>query len=196
MRKGEFLFRSGDPAEDCFVVRSGSYKTITLTSGGDEYVTGFYFPGELVGLAGMAGGERQDSAVALETSTACRLRPDDLPTFWDIGSGRALLRLVGQSEQHGVEHHITLSHSGADARVAGFLLALSRRMKQQRRDHLDLPLPMSRTDLASYLGMTLESLSRVLARFARAGVIVATRTRVTLTDPDCLQGIAGHVESA
>lgn len=194
MRKGELLFRSGDPGGDCFVVRSGSYKTFTLTASGDEYVTGFYFPGELVGLSGMSVDERHDSAMALETSTACRLRPDDVPTFWRLGSGRSLLRLVGQNEQLGIDHHVALSHAGADARVAGFLLGLSGRMKQQRRDHRNLPLPMSRTDLANYLGMTLESLSRVLSRLGRAGLIEAARTRVTLLDAHGLHTIAGYPE--
>jgi CRP/FNR family transcriptional regulator, anaerobic regulatory protein len=194
MHKGDFLYRSGDPARDCFVVRSGSYKTFTLTATGDEYVTGFYFPGELVGVSGLAEEERPDSAMALETSTACRLRPEDVPNFWRIGSGQSLLRLIGQNEQLGVAHHMTLSHSSADARVAGFLLSLSHRMQQQRRDHRNLPLPMSRTDLANYLGMTLESLSRVLSRLGRAGLVEAARTRVTLIDTPGLQTVAGFPE--
>jgi CRP/FNR family transcriptional regulator, anaerobic regulatory protein len=194
MHKGDFLYRSGDAGGDCFVVRSGSYKTFTLTPTGDEYVTGFYFPGELVGVSGLSEAERPDSAMALETSTACRLHPEDVPNFWRLGSGQSLMRLIGQNERLGVAHHMTLSHSSADARVAGFLMNLSHRMQQQRRDHRSLPLPMSRTDLANYLGMTLESLSRVLSRLGRAGLVDAARTRVTLIDTPGLQTIAGFPE--
>jgi CRP/FNR family transcriptional regulator len=194
MSKGDLLYRTGDAATDCFVVRSGAYKTFAIRASGEEYVTGFYFPGELMGISGQAVGEHRDTAMALETSTACRVQLDDVPSLWSIGSGRSLLRLMGRAEQMSVDDHVNLSQSAADARVAGFLVTLSRRMKHQGRDPLHLPTPMSRTDLANYLGMTLECLSRVVARLGKAGLVTATRAHITIESPDQLMALAGHID--
>lgn len=193
MNRGDYLYRAGDVASACFVVRSGAYKTFVLSGDGEEHVTGFHFPGELMALSGQATGLYRDSATALETSTACRVPLDQIPRLWAIGSGPPLLRLVGQSEQLGAEEHMNLSRPAADARVAGFLVSLGRRMKHQGRSETTLPMPMSRTDLANHLGMTLECLSRVLARFSRAGLITATRTSISQNEPKRLEALAGHL---
>jgi CRP/FNR family transcriptional regulator, anaerobic regulatory protein len=194
MAKSEYLYRAGDPAEGCFVVRSGAYKTFTISASGEEYVTGFYFPGELLGLAGQASGDHRESATALMTSTACRVHLEDIPALWSIGSGPSLLRLMGQAERLGSDDHVNLSQTRADARVAGFFVSLARRMQHQGRDALRLPTPMSRTDLANYLGMTLESLSRVLARLSKSGLISATRDEITVRAPSDLEALATHLD--
>jgi CRP/FNR family transcriptional regulator, anaerobic regulatory protein len=195
MAKGDYLYRAGDPAIDCFVVRSGAFKTFVVSAAGEEHVTQFCYPGELLGMAGQASGEHRESASALTTSTACRLRLDDIPTLWSIGSGASLLRLLGQAERLGSDVHVNLSQSRADARVAGFLVNLAKRMQHQGRDPSRLPTPMSRTDLANHLGMTLESLSRVLARLSKAALISAGRTEITVQAPAGLEALAGHVDA-
>lgn len=194
MKRGDFLYRAGEPASECFVVRSGAYKTILLSGSGDEHVTGFHFPGDLLGMAAQATGTHRESAIALETSTACRMPLTEIPTLWRIGGGPSLLRLIGNNGQRSAEDHMNLSRTAADARVAGFLTTLSQRMHQQGRDDRELPLPMSRTDLANYLGMTLECLSRVLTRFSAAGLVTAGRTHINLDDADQLRSLAGHIE--
>jgi CRP/FNR family transcriptional regulator, anaerobic regulatory protein len=195
MARGDHLYRAGDPAGGCFVVRSGAYKTFAISAAGEEHVTGFFFPGELLGMAGQASGAHRESATALMTSTACRVQLDDIPTLWSIGSGPSLLRLMGQTERLRSDDHINLSQSRADARVAGFLVALSKRMQHQGRDPLRLPTPMSRTDLANYLGITLECLSRVLARLSQAGLISASRTDITVRAPTELEALTSHLDA-
>jgi CRP/FNR family transcriptional regulator, anaerobic regulatory protein len=195
LAKGAYLYRAGDAAACCFVVRSGAFKTFTGSAAGEEHVTRFYFPGELLGIAGQASGEHRESAVALTTSTACRFHLDDVPNLWRIGAGPSLLRLIGETERIGSDDHVNLSQNRADARVAGFLVALSKRMHHLGRDPLRLPTPMSRTDLASYLGITLECLSRVLARLSKAGLISTTRTEITLRAPNGLEALAGHLDA-
>jgi CRP/FNR family transcriptional regulator, anaerobic regulatory protein len=195
MSKSALLYRAGDAAEGCFVVRSGAYKTFAISASGEEYVTGFYFPGELLGMAGQASGEHRESAMALMTSTACRVRLQDMPTLWSIGSGESLLRLMGQTERLGADVHVNLSQSRADARVAGFLVTLARRMRHQGRDAQRLPVPMSRTDLANYLGMTLECLSRVLARLVKARLISTTRTEIAVHAASDLEALATHLDA-
>jgi CRP/FNR family transcriptional regulator, anaerobic regulatory protein len=195
LEKSLCLFRAGDSATGCFIVRSGAFKTFVISAEGEEYVTGFYYPGELLGMAGQATGRHRESASALMTSTACRVHLEDLPTLWEIGSGPSLLRLMGQAQHLSSDDRINLSQSRADARVAGFLLALSGRMRHQGRDPDRVPTPMSRTDLASFLGMTLECLSRVLSRMSRAGAIRAARHEITLRAPRDLEALAGHIDT-
>ncbi|MEQ8860714.1 MAG: helix-turn-helix domain-containing protein [Pseudomonadales bacterium] len=192
VQRGEFLYRAGDPADDCFVVRSGAYKTVVTSNDGQEHVGGFHFPGEIMGLSGQATGRYRDSAVALETSTACRTSLAELPQLWRVGSGPALLRLLGSNDWTGAEGHANLSRTAADARLAGYLVGLSRRLSGRAPDHL--PMPMSRTDLANHLGMTLESLSRVIGRLTRDGTITPARTAITVNDPERLQRLAGHLD--
>lgn len=194
MQPGAFLYRAGDPARDCFVVRSGAFKTVVTSASGAEHVTGFHLPGEVLGLSGQSTGCYEDSAVALETSTACRTPLADMPRLWQIGSGAALLRMLGRGERQHAEAHTNLSRTAADARVAGFLTSLARRLRQRGRATDYLPLPMTRTDLANYLGMSLESLSRVLGRFARAGLIASDRGGITCHDPAALQALADHLD--
>lgn len=136
---------------------------------------------------------QEESAIAIETGTACRVRPEVLPTLWNLGGGESLLRLLGEHDRQATAARIALSQSKADCRVARFLLDLSERMQEHGRDARVLPAPMSRTDLASYLGMTLESLSRVFSRLSRAKLISATRTEITLLQPDQLQTLAYHL---
>lgn len=191
--KGDYLYRAGDPAGYCYLVRSGVFKTVFSSTSGEERVTGFHYPGELLGLTGQACGSHRESARALDTSTACRIRIEDIPALWKIGSGTRFLRLVGLGEQAATLQRINLGQSSADRRVAGFLTQLSLQLRHRGRDRLVLDTPMSRTDLANYLGMSLECLSRVLARFRKAGLIVASRHQITLTQPDRLADLADHL---
>ena len=192
MAKGDHLYREGDLAECCFVVRSGVYKTSTVSISGDEYITGFYFPGELIGFNGQLDGCYLDTAIALETSTVCRLLTRDLPKLWSIGIGPSLLRMLAERQDCSTRQQINLCQSKADARVARFLLESSRRMRRLGRDGAVIPTPMSRTDLASYLGITLECLSRVIARFRDAGLIHAERTEIQLMVRANLELLAFH----
>lgn len=193
LHKGDFLYREGDEGSRCYVVRSGVFKTFTVTPGGDEYVVGFHYPGDLIGLAGQAVGRYTDSAVALETSTACRVSQADLPRLWEIGSGPSLMRLMGESQRLASTDHINLGQARADARVAGFLLQLSQRLGRLGRDRRILHVPMSRTDLANYLGMTLECLSRVLGRFTKAGLVSTRRGEIVIERHGELETLAFHL---
>lgn len=192
LAKGEHLYFEGDVAERCYVVRSGVFKSSTVRSCGDEYTTGFFYPGELLGFNGQLGGRYLDSAVALETSTVCRLLINDLPTLWSIGCGPSLLRLVAEQQENAARQQINLCQSKADARVAGFLLEASRRLERLGRDSAVIPTPMTRTDLANHLGITLECLSRVMSRFSKAGLVRAQRTQIELLQLANLNSLAMH----
>jgi CRP/FNR family transcriptional regulator len=196
LAKGSLLYRAGETADRCYVVRSGVFKTSVMTPGGDEYITGFHYPGELLGVTGQATGQHEDSAVALETSTACRVRLDDMATLWELGGGRSLMRLLGQSERASAGERVNLGQVRADARVAGYLLQLSRKQQQIGRNTRILHTPMSRTEMANFLGMTLESLSRVVGRMSRSGLISTRQGEIVLERPEELKCLALHLPDA
>ena len=193
MNKGDFLFRAGDRADDWYVVRSGVFKTVTVTPDGEEYITGFYYPGEILGLDGPATGSHSDTAVALTASTACNLGLDKLPEIWGIGAGASLLRLIAEHERNESMLRINLSQSRAEARIAGFLKLLMDRTERLGFDPTMLSMPMSRTDLANHLGLTLECVSRVLSKWRKAGVIDTDRTTTRIIEADALTTAAYHL---
>ncbi len=193
MNKGDFLYRTGDAAEDWWVVRSGVFKTVTVTPDGEEYVTGFYYPGEILGLDGPATGSHTDTAAALSASTACSLNLNKLPEVWGLGAGASLLRLIAERERNESMLRINLSQSRADARIAGFLKLLMDRTERLGFDPKTLAMPMSRTDLANHLGLTLECVSRVLSKWRKAGVIDTDRTTMKIIEAQALATAAYHL---
>lgn len=193
MSKGDFLYRAGDDAEGWYVVRSGVFKTVTVTPDGEEYVTGFYYPGEILGLDGPATGRHSDTAVALGASTACDIGLGKLPEIWGLGAGASLLRLIGEHEQNEALLRINLSQSRAEARIAGFLKLLMDRTARLGFDPSMLSMPMSRTDLANHLGLTLECVSRVLSKWRKAGVIDTDRTTMKILRSEALITAAYHL---
>lgn len=190
LQRGENLYRAGDPADGCYIVRSGVFKTVVSDADGGEHVTGFHYPGDLMAMNGQSEGCHLDSAVALDTSTACRVPLTRLPELWALGSGQQLLTLLGRAQQHAAEQQTLLARHGAESRLAAFLVGLARRRELRGLASDRLPLPMSRTDLANHLGMTLECLSRVLSRLSRRGVITAARREVTQNEPEALRAMA------
>ncbi len=189
LKPGAHLFRAGDPADVLYHVRSGTLKTYALNDQGDERVTGFYLPGDMLGNS-LGQGRRREGAVALETATVCRLRTSDLLRLQEICGLPALLTKLAEREALLTEHQLNLAGTAALPRFVGFCLQYSRRLAQLGRCPKRLAMPMSRTEIASYLGMTLESLSRVCARLRKAQLIRLQPNEVVLLDRGELQQLA------
>lgn len=193
LQRNDYLYRLGDPGESCYVVRSGVLKTMTLTTSGEEYVTGFHYPGELLGLSGQATGIHTDSAQALSASTACGIRSDDFPEIFSMGAGQSLVRLIAEREHNDRCLENNLRQSKAESRIAGYLVLLAQRLQRLGFDGGVLPVPMSRTDLANHLGLTLECLSRVFGKWKRAGFIATRKDSITISNPQALDALACHL---
>ncbi len=195
LQRNDHLYRMSDTAGSVFVVRSGVFKTVTVSTTGEETVTGFHYPGELVGFSGQATGAYVDSALALGPSTACRLKIDQLPRLFAIGtSGTSLLQMLAEREENDRLLEINLRQSKAEVRIAGFLCLLMRRLERLGYTRTQLPMPMSRTDLANHLGLTLECVSRVLGKWRRAGVLSIERNCMQLQQPAELETLACHLD--
>lgn len=189
LQKGDYLYRAQDTFHSVFAVRAGSIKTVTTTNDGREQVTGFYLPGEIFGLDGIANSSHTNAAMALETSAICEIPFDRMES---LGAQipnlhRHMFRLMGR--EIGVEQQLItlLSKSNAEERVATLLLSISDRNSRRNLSQTHFRLPMSRAELGNYLGLTVETVSRTLSRFQKEGLIVADRREIQITDMDTLR---------
>lgn len=193
VEKGQVLFQQGDNFQSVFAVRTGAIKTYTLASNGEEQITGFHLASELVGLAGYDNGVYPLSAKALETTTICEIPliqldtlADELPTL-----RRQLMRNMSSEIRQDQHMMLLLSKKNAEERVASFLLNIAQRYGRRGYSTTHFRLPMSRVDISNYLGLAVETISRVFTRFQKNELIETQGKEVILLDMDTLQELAG-----
>jgi len=195
--RGEFLFRSGDRFRSIYAVKSGSVKTTTFSEDGREDITGFHLPGELFGLDAIDSGIHSCSAQALERSSVCEIPfasleqlSAELPSLM-----RQMLRIMSREIQQ-EQGSVQLGRKSAEARLASFLLGLSQRLQARGFANDDFRLSMSRYDIGNYLGLAVETVSRLLTRFQDQGLMTVEWKQITLLDLPRLQDLAsGSTES-
>ena len=196
LRAGEHLFRANDPFNAIYAVRSGCFKSYIVDSEGHEQVLGFHLPGELLGLDAIYPEHHRCSAVALDTGSVCTLPYSQLTQLAARVPGlqSQIFRLLSKDISNYVE--LAADHT-ADERLAGFLLSLSARFRRRGYSATRFRLIMPRRDIANYLRLATETISRVLARFQHNGLIQVERRDVELLDLDGLRRTAGslHIES-
>ncbi|HBA32874.1 MAG TPA: transcriptional regulator FNR [Gammaproteobacteria bacterium] len=194
IQKGEHLYSAGDPFESLFAVRSGSFKTYLLTPEGDEQITGFNLPGDLLGLDGVDTGAHTVSAIALETTTVCELPYAQLDTLCSQISGLRLHMMRIASREISDDHNmlLLLGKMTAEERLASFLYSLSSRLKKRGYSATDFNLTMPRHDLAKYLGLAVETISRLFSRFQEDGLLRVNRRNIHIVDLQRLQTIITH----
>lgn len=193
LRKGQKLYRQGEPFEFLYAARFGSFKTVCRLSDGDEYVSAFHLPGDLMGFDGMADGQHPTTVVALENAEACAIPYEQLMEACARSSPllKRVSRLMGMQLVREYRSSKMVSGRHAEERVAGFLLQLSEWMKERGYSPREFQLRMSRADIGSYLGTTLETVSRSLSLFAREGFITVHSRRIQLVDPERLRICCG-----
>jgi CRP/FNR family transcriptional regulator len=183
---GHHLFRSGDKSRSLFAVRSGALKSYCITEDGEEQVLGFTLPGELTGMDGLSGGTYASASVALETSSICELPFNKLEGLCNElpGLHKQMMKVMGRvitADQHML---MLLGKRTAEERLASFLLSLSTRYHQRGLSATEFNLPMSRQDIGNYLGLAIETVSRLFAHFQDKEVLQVNRRRVVITDLD------------
>ncbi|WP_332822072.1 fumarate/nitrate reduction transcriptional regulator Fnr [Pseudomonas sp.] len=193
LKKGEFLFRQGDVFDSVFAVRSGALKTFSLSDGGEEQITGFHLPSELVGLSGMDTETYPVSAQALETTSVCEIpfeRLDELSILLPQ-LRRQLMRVMSREIRDDQQMMLLLSKKTADERIATFLVNLSARFRARGFSPNQFRLAMSRNEIGNYLGLAVETVSRVFTRFQQNQLLEAEGKSVHILDPIELCALAG-----
>ena len=188
------LYAAGQPFHALYVVRSGAFKTFAVDGDGETQVLGFHLPGEIMGLDAIASGRHECSAEALDKSSACEVPFEKLEEVARAipGLQHQLLRVISREVQNDQRHLVMIGRKVALERLAIFLHSLSQRLERVRRDPHLFVLPMSRRDLANYLGLVIETVSRLFSRLAELGVIEVERKTIRILDPAKLRELAGE----
>lgn len=193
LQKGEALYRYGDPLNAVFSVRFGTLKTEYGLEDGRQQVIGFHLPGDILGLDGIGDGHYQSEAIALEESEVCIIR---YAAFEDLARQIPVLqqqfhRILSRELTQDQRHLLSLGSLRAEERLAAFLLNLSQRLAARGYQDNQFDLRMSRVEIGSYLGIQIETVSRMLSRFAESGLIQIKQRHIKLIDMDGLYELAG-----
>ena len=189
---GEYIFREGDPFEAIAAVRAGTVKTSVVDRDGHEHVHGFHLPGEVIGLNAIDGDRYPCDAVALDTVMLCRFSFPKISVLATRVPGlqRQLFRLLSRDIGRAA---LLAGDWSADQRVAAFLVGMSRRLSARGFSATRIQLTMARTDIANYLRLAPETVSRVLRRMQDDGVLAVERREVELLDPVSLETLAAPI---
>lgn len=195
LQKGHYIYRSNDEFRSVYAVRSGAMKTFTLNEQGVEQITGFYLPGEILGLDGIGDDVYTNSAMALETSAVCEIpfgQMEDL-SLTIPSLQRRFFKIMSREITDDQKLISLLSKCSAEERVASFLLSISTRHQNRQLSGKSFHLPMSRTDMANYLGLTIETTSREISKLNKKEIIKLNRNEVDIVDFETLREIANAV---
>ncbi|TWH64998.1 CRP/FNR family transcriptional regulator [Azomonas agilis] len=195
LKKGEVLFRQGEPFDSVFAVRSGTLRTFSVTDNGEEQITGFHLPSELVGLSGMDTESYPVTAQALETTSVCEIPFDRLDELSMLlpQLRRQLMRIMSREIRDDQQMMLLLSKKTADERIASFLINLSARFSARGFSASQFRLSMSRNEIGNYLGLAVETVSRVFTRFQQNGIIEAEGKEIRVLDYISLCSMAGGI---
>ena len=188
LKKGEFLFRSGESFHSLYAIRTGFFKTTVASQDGRDQVTGFFMSGELIGMDGICTHSHSCDAVALEDSEVCELPFGHMEALSkEIPSIQThFFRLMSREIVRDQGVMLLLGKMRAEERIAAFLLNLSQRLHHRGFAADDFILRMSREEIGSYLGLKLETVSRTLSRFHQEGLIVVEHKHIRLLKPELL----------
>lgn len=193
MRRGEALFNAGDEFGSVYAIRSGFFKTSVIDDEGREQVTGFFMGGELLGMDGIGTNRYNGTATALEDSEVC-VMPFSLveEMSFQVRPLQRNLHAVLSREvvrDHGVM--MLLGSMRAEERLAAFLLNLSKRFTRRGYSQTEFHLRMTREEIGSFLGLKLETVSRLFSKFQEDGLIEVQQKHVRILDAGGLERLLG-----
>ncbi len=195
VHRGESLFRRGDGFHAVYAVRTGFFKSCTTSADGREQVTGFQMAGELLGFDGLCEAAHQCDAVALEDAQVCvipyarlaELAREIAVLQWQFH--RVMSREIVREQ--GVM--LLLSGMRADERLAAFLANLAQRLEARGFSASSLVLRMTRDEIGTYLGLSLETVSRCFSKLHEQGILDVRQKNIRILDPAALKDLVAGV---
>ena len=194
LEQGEHLFQVNHAAEALYIVKSGSSKVYFTSEDWSEQVVAFYMPGDVLGLDALGVKQHASSALALESTSVCVIPFAALQqacaNLSASGWHQCLYKLLSRELNR---DHLTMeliTKKDAEAKMAGFMLYLSGQFRERGYSASSFNLSMKRSEIGSYLGLAVETVSRILSRFQEDGLLSAERRRVQIFDHGALQTLA------
>ncbi len=192
IRRHQFLYRAGQPLKSLFAIKSGSFKSTLTDREGNLHVTGFYMPGEVVGFDGLSEQFYQYDLAALEDARVCELPMGKLDALINrFPTLQREMRRIGSHKQNSLQQLLLLvAKRPVEERLAAFLLNMIQRYRRRGLTVQRFRLPMGRNEIANYLGMAPETLSRQFSRFENNEWIKVDNRDCEICDELALQHIA------
>jgi CRP/FNR family transcriptional regulator len=186
LHKNDKLVSSGDTFKSLYAVRSGSFKSYVSDKDGVEQIIGFHFPGDIVGFDALKDNAHQSFTQALETAMVCELPYETLDTmsvkFPKLR--QQIMRFMSAEIKHDHDLMMLLSKRSAEERLLHFLSHLSQRFEERGFSAKQFNLSMTRNEIGNYLGLTVETISRLLTRFQKESLISVEGKLITILDLD------------
>ena len=194
LTKGDHLYRQSDEFKSVYAVRSGSFKSYFLSDSGKSRVTGFYLLGDIIGMDGIASNKYANSTSALEHSSICEIPFSQLGK---LSREQPSLRhrffaIMGNEITKDQQVHTLLSSYSAEERTASFLLGLSSRYARVSLSPTRFLLSMTRGDIGEYLGLTVETVSRIFTSLQKKRLISVDNREIELLDIESLRDIVSR----
>lgn len=191
VHQGQHVLRDGDKFDGFYVVRSGTFKSYHVNQNGDAQITGFYLPGEIFGMEGIENGVHTGNVVSLDTGSLCRIPITRLSEFAPGQQSLMfyLLKIMDRVIGRNNRLIFSINRLTATQRLAEFLADLFTRTQQNGMEGRRLVLHMSRGDIANYIGLAMETVSRLFSQFDAMGVLDVNRRYIELKDMAALRDI-------
>ncbi|MDH3376973.1 MAG: helix-turn-helix domain-containing protein [Gammaproteobacteria bacterium] len=200
LQRGDHLYKMGDPTKGVYVIRAGAIKSYTISESGDQQILGFHLTGDIIGFDGFANGRNQCCAQALDTSSVTLVTFDQL--FSSSGTQyqdlrQDVFRHISRGLNRDSELVLLLAKKTAEQRLAWFLMQFSDYLRNRGLCGTEFSLPMSRTDIANYLGLAMETVCREFAKLKDRNILQFERRSVIIADSECLRGLVdGELSSS
>ncbi len=196
IKRGTTLFHIGEKFTSLYAIRTGFFKTSVTTEDGRDQVTGFQMAGEIIGLDGIVNDHHTCDAIALEDAEVCVLPFERIEEISrEVKALQHHVHKIMSREivrEHGVM--LLLGNMRAEERLAAFLLNLVQRLHARGFSQSDLILRMTREEIGSYLGLTLETVSRTFSKFADDGLVAVNQRHIHIHNPEALKGMVNLQE--
>ena len=191
-RAGRELYHAGESLRSLFVLRSGSVKAWNITDTGDEYVIRFYMPGDVLGLGSICTGAYDSNAIALDTCSLCELPYAKFQRVAERVPSLNVVLLKMMSHEIQEEERVTLlrGHRSAPAKISAFLCRLADGFATRGFSGTEFNLSMGRREIADYLGLALETVSRTLTQLDHDGALSVKGRCIQVRDRQQLDALA------
>ena len=193
VKRGRHLYESGDPLNSIYSIMAGTFKTSTVTEKGEEQVMGFYMRGAIMGLDAMATRHYSATAVAIEDSQVCIVTAECLDEHCqkDLNVAKRIHAAMAKEINSRQRMMIMLGSKTAEERVASFVIELATTYASLGFSAIDMNLVMTRDEIGSYLGLSLETVSRILSLFQERGLLKVNQKHIRILDIAALERLSG-----
>lgn len=197
-KKKQVIFKSNDIISGVYAVKSGSIKTSISNADGQEQVLEFHLPGDMLGFDAFNAGKHICDAVALEDTFICKIPMEAFDSLCHRFPNlrKEMRHQLGKEIEHNQRLLLALGQQQTDERFATFLLQMSEHFQSRGFSSKEFSLPMPRQDLSNYLGMAVETLSRIISRMTENGLIRIEHRMVFIVDNDKLRSLAHSSRAA